>query len=91
MKITEDNIIQLKNYWGNRTTKDVAVRFADTMRKNPRDTEGAVRFISLEYLLVNPSGNTLLEANKGGLLDSSIWRNQTEYRTLLIQTLKAST
>ena len=22
MKITEDNIIQLKNYWGNRTTKD---------------------------------------------------------------------
>ena len=76
---------------GNRTTKAVAVRFADTMRKDPRDTEGAVRFISLEYLLVNPSGNTLLEANKGGLLDTSIWRNQTEYRTLLIQTLKAST
>ena len=23
MKITEDNIIQLKNYWGNRTTKDI--------------------------------------------------------------------
>ena len=22
MKITEDNIIQLKNYWGNRTVKD---------------------------------------------------------------------
>ena len=70
--------------FGNTVTKSITVTITDTTAKKSNH-KTYVRFISSDYL--TDSAGALHPATEGGLEETSIWRTNTSYRTLLISTL----
>lgn len=66
---------------GNITTKNIPIYIVDTREYSADEFHGRVRFISKKYFK-DESGN-FIEEEKGGLKNSSIWRQKKEYQMLL--------
>ena len=76
---------EAKDSFGNTVTKTVVVTITDTtMKKSSMKTY--IRFISLEFFWTKDGD--LLGADKGGVEETSIWRNNEYYRNLLLETLQ---
>lgn len=69
--------------FGNSVNKTVTIYVVDTT-VTVRPIEKYIRFISKDFYL---DGMELLSAEKGGVEEKSIWRNNEQYQTLLKKTL----
>ena len=76
---------EAKDSFGNIVTKTVVVTITDTSMKKS-SVKTYVRFISLEFFWTKDEN--LVSANKGGVEETSIWRINESYRTLLLETLQ---
>lgn len=89
--ITEDKsveiIYQATDSFGNVTTKSITINIVDTSVKESQ-TEKYVRFINKDFF--TGSDGTLINASKGGLEETSLWRTDSSRLGMLQQTLTNS-
>lgn len=87
LNITEDTELKVTyvatDSFGNRVNKTITIYVVDTtVTVSP--IANYIRFISKDFYL---DGVELLSAEKGGVEENSVWRNNEHYQTLLKKTL----
>lgn len=82
----KEEIFSAADSAGNITRKVIQVHVIDTSMYAAKDFRGKVRFISEKYYK-DVEGN-LIDAEKGGLSEDSVWRMDKEYQALLDKLFK---
>ncbi len=77
----------VKDSSGNICNRTIKVHLVDTTIHLEQESEGNIRFISMEYFMDENGG--LLSREEGGLEEDSVWRCEEAFLTLLREVLSA--